>query len=69
MTEKRKENRSSAFASREQTSEELSVQVELLQESAEETTVKKLLPHVQQANLFRVSIIYVNDLLLEEGNK
>ena len=69
MTEKRKENRSSAFASRKQTSEELSVSVELLHESAEATTVKKLLPHVQQANLFRVTMFYVDDLLLEEANK
>ena len=41
----------------------------MLQESAEATTVKKLLAHGQQANLFLVTTFYADNLLLEGGNK
>ena len=66
MTETRKEHRSSAFASNNETSEELSVQLELLQEMAEVSTV---LQKVQQGKLFKVTVSYDITLLLEEGNK
>ena len=41
------------------------MQFELLQESADVTTV---LQHVQQAKLFRVTIFYADNLPLGEGN-
>ena len=66
MTETRKEHRSLAFASNNETSEELSVQLELLQEMAEVSTV---LQKVQQGKLFQVTIVYDSTLLLEGGNK
>ena len=66
MTETRKEHRSLAFASNNETSEELNVQLELLQEMAEVSTV---LQKVQQGKLFQVTIVYDSNLLLEEGNK
>ena len=69
LTETTKEHRSSAFASSKQTLKESSVQFELLQESAEATTVKKLLPRAQQANLVLVTTFYADNILLEEGNK
>ena len=66
MTETRKEHRSSAFASNNETSEELSVQLELLQEMAEVSTV---LQKVQQGKLFQVTVFYDITLLPEERNK
>ena len=66
MTETRKEHRSLAFASNNETSEELSVQFELLHEMAEVSTV---LQKVQQGKLFQVTIVYDRTLLLEGGNK
>ena len=66
MTETRKERRSLAFASNNETSEELSVQLELLQEIVEVSTV---LQKVQQGKLFQVTIFYDSTLLLEGGNK
>ena len=68
-TETMKEHRNSAFASSKQTLKESSVQFELQQQSAEATTMKKLLPHAQQASLFLVTTFYADNLLLEEGNK
>ena len=65
----RKEHRSSAFASSKQTSKESNVHFELLQQSAEATTTKKLLPQAPQANLFLVTTFCADNLLLEEGNK
>ena len=66
LTETRKEHRSLAFASNNETAEELSVQLELLQEIAEVSTV---LQKVQQGKLFRVTIFYDSTLLLEGGHK
>ena len=66
MTETMKEHRSLAFASNNETSEEMSVQLELLQKSAEVTTVPQ---DVQQGKLFQVTMFYDSDLLLEKGNK
>ena len=66
MTETRKEHRSSAFASNNETSEELSVQLERLQEMAEVSTV---LEKVQQGKLFQVTVFYDITLLREERNK
>ena len=66
MTETLKEHRSVTFASSIQISKDLSVQVELLQKSAEMSSV---LQHVQQGKLFIVTMIYVGNPLLEEGNK
>ena len=65
-TEMRQEHRRLPFASSKQTSEELSVQVELLQESAE---VSIVLQHVQHGKMFPVTMFYVGNLLPEEGNK
>ena len=62
----RQEYRRLPFASSKQTSEELSVQVELLQESAE---VSIVLQHVQHGKMFPVTMLYVGNLLPEEGNK
>ena len=66
MTETMKEHRSLAFTSNNETSEEPSVQFELLQKSAEVTTVPQ---DVQQGKLFQVTMFYDSDLLLEKGNK
>ena len=66
MTETRKEHRSLAFASNNETSGEMSVQLEVLQEMAEVSTV---LQKVQQRKLFQVTMFYAVTLLLEEGNK
>ena len=66
MTETMKEHRSLAFASNNETSEEPGVQFELLQRSAEVTTVPQ---DVQQGKLFQVKMFYDSNLLLEEGNK
>ena len=66
MTETMKEHRSLAFTSNNETSEEPSVQFELLQKSAEVTTVPQ---DVQQGKLFQVTMFYDSNLLLEEGNK
>ena len=66
MTETMKKHRSLAFASNNETSEEMSVQLELLQEMAEVSTV---LQDVRQGKLFQVTVSYDITLLLEEGNK
>ena len=66
MTETMKEHRSLAFASNNETSEEMSVQLELLQEMAEVSTV---LQDVRQGKLFQVTVSHDITLLLEEGNK
>ena len=66
ITETKKECRSLAFATSKETSEELSVQVELLQVSAEVSTVPQ---HVQRGKLFRETRFFVSNLLLEEGSK
>ena len=66
MTETRKEHRSLAVASNNETSGELSVQLEVLQEMAEVSTV---LQKGQQGKLFQVTMFYAVTLLLEEGNK
>ena len=66
MTETRKEHRSLAFASNNETSGEMSVQLEVLQEMAEVSTV---LQKVQQGKLFQVTMFYAVTLILEEGNK
>ena len=66
MTETMKEHRSLAFAANNETSEELSVQLELLQEMAEVSTV---LQKVQQGKLFQVTVFYDITLLPEERNK
>ena len=66
MTETMQEHRSLAFASNNETSEEMSVQLELLQEMAEVSTV---LQDVRQGKLFQVTVSYDITLLLEEGNK
>ena len=66
MTETMQEHRSLDFASNNETSEEMSVQLELLQEMAEVSTVPQ---DVQQGKLFQVTMFYDSNLLLEEGNK
>ena len=66
MTEARKEHRSLAFASNNETSGEMSVQLEVLQEMAEVSTV---LQKVQQGKLFQVTMFFAVTLLLEERNK
>ena len=66
LTETRKEHRSSAFASSKQSSEELNVQLELVQESAEVFTVQQ---DIQQGKIFEVTMFHDSTLLLEEGNK
>ena len=66
MTETRKEHRSLAFASNNETSGEMSVQLEVLQEMAEVSTV---LQKVQQGKLFQETMFFAVALLLEEGNK
>ena len=66
MTETRKEHRSLTFASSKQTLEETSVQLQLLQESAEVVTVQQ---DVQQGKLFEVTMFYDSTLHFEEVNK
>ena len=66
MTETMQEHRSLAFASNNETSEEFSVQLELLQVMAEVSTV---LQDVRQGKLFQLTVSYDITLLLEEGNK
>ena len=66
MTETMKEHRSLAFTSNNETSEEMSVQLELLQVMAEVSTV---LQDVRQGKLFQVTVFYDITLLLEERNK
>ena len=66
LTETRKEHRNSAFASSKQSSEELNVKLELVQESAEAFTVQQ---DIQQGNIFEVTMFHDSTLLLEEGNK
>ena len=66
MTETMQEHRSLAFASNNETSEEFSVQLELLQVMAEVSTV---LQDVRQGKLFQVTVFYDITLLLEERNK
>ena len=66
MMETKKEHRNSAFASSKQTLEELSVQIELLQEVVEVSTA---LQQVEQLNLFLLTPFFAGILLLEERNK
>ena len=66
LSETMKEHRSLAFTSNNETSEEASVQFELLQKSAEVTAVTQ---DVQQRKLFQVTMNYDSNLPLEEGNK
>ena len=66
MNEALKEHISSTFAISKQSSEESSVQFELLKESADVFTVQQV---VQQGKLFPVTMLYDSNLLLEEGNK
>ena len=66
MAETRKEHRFLSFASSKQSSEELNVKLELLQESAENTTVQQ---DIQQGKIFEVTMFHDSTLLLEEGNK
>ena len=66
MAETRKEHRFFSFASSKQSSEELNVKLELLQESAEVFTVQQ---DIQQGNIFEVTMLHDSTLLLEEGNK
>ena len=66
MTETRKEHQSIAFKSNNETSEESSVQFEMLQQSAEIITVQQ---HVQQRKQFGATTLYASNLLIEEGNK
>ena len=66
LTETRKEHRNSAFASSKQSSEELNVKLELVQESAENTAVQQ---DIQQGKIFEVTMLHDSTLLLEEGNK
>ena len=66
MTETMKEHRSLAFALGEQTLEEPSVQIDLLQEMADVSTV---LQDVQPGKLFQVTVVYGSTVLLEDANK
>ena len=66
LTETRKEHRNSTFASSKQSSGELNVKLELLQESAENTAVQQ---DIQQGKIFEVTMFHDSTLLLEEGNK
>ena len=66
MAETRKEHRFLSFASSKQSSEELNVKLELLQESAENTAVPQ---DIQQGKIFEVTMFHDSTLLLEEGNK
>ena len=66
MAATRKEHRFLSFASSKQSSEELNVKLELLQESAENTAVQQ---DIQQGKIFEVTMFHDSTLLLEEGNK
>ena len=66
LTEAMKEHRSLTFALSKHSSEDSSVQFELLQVRTEVSTV---LQDVQNGTLFQVTMFYVGSLLLEEGNK
>ena len=66
MVETRKEHRFLSFASSKQTLGESSVQLELLQESAEKTAVQQ---EIQQGKIFEVTMFHDSTLLLEERNK
>ena len=66
MAETRKEHRFLSFASSKQSSEELNVKLELLQESAEKTAVQQ---DIQQGKIFEVTMFHDKTLFLEEGNK
>ena len=66
MMETRKEHRFLSFASSKQSSEELNVKMELLQESAENYAVQQ---DTQQGKIFEVTMFHDSTLLLEEGNK
>ena len=66
MAETRKEHRFLSFASSKQSSEELNVKLELLQESAANTAVQQ---DIQQGKIFEVTMFHDSTLLLEEGNK
>ena len=66
MAETRKEHRFLSFASSKQSSEELNVKLELLQESAENTAIQQ---DIQQGKIFEVTMFHDSTLLLEEGNK
>ena len=66
LTETRKEHRFLSFASSKQTLGESSVQLELLQESAENTAVQQ---DIQQGKIFEVTRFHDSTLLLEKGNK
>ena len=66
MAETRKEHRFLSFASSKQSSGELNVKLELLQESAENTAVQQ---DIQQGKIFEVTLFHDSTLLLEEGNK
>ena len=66
MAETRKEHRFLSFASSKQSSEELNVKLELLQESAENTAVQQ---DIQQGKIFEVTMFHDSTLLLEEGTK
>ena len=66
LTETMKEHRNLEFASNNESSKKSSVHFELPQESVDFSTV---LHYVQQGKLFRVTMFYDSNLLLEEGNK
>ena len=66
MAETKKEHRFLSFASSKQSSEELNVKMELLQESAENYAVQQ---DTQQGKIFEVTMFHDSTLLLEEGNK
>ena len=65
-SERRKERRIVAFASNNQTSEELSVRYKPLQQCGEVTTI---LQPVRQGHLFQMTTFYDGTLPVEEGNK
>ena len=65
LTETRKEHRFLSFASSKQTLGESSVQLELLQDSEENTAVQQ---DIQQGKIFEVTMFHDSTLLLEEGN-
>ena len=66
ITKTIKEHGSLAFATSKEASEGMIVQFELLQGSADISTV---LQHVQQEHFFQRTTCYAGTLLLEEGNK
>ena len=66
MTETRNVHGSLTFSLGKKSSEESSVQFDLLQECAEVITVQQ---DVQQGKLFHVTMFYVRNLHFEEGRK